>query len=73
MGVPTVTSEAVFAQPAAFPEFLKPSRQPLADALGVVVGFVVVRRRGHECSFNFESDDAVSRLELSSLRVSAAR
>jgi hypothetical protein len=38
---------AVFAQPTALPQFLKPTRQPLADALGVVVGGVVVRRGGH--------------------------
>ncbi len=43
----TLTSEAVFAQPTAFPQFLKPPRLPLANALGVVVGVVVVRRYGY--------------------------
>jgi hypothetical protein len=39
--------EGVSAQPTAFPEFLQTTRQPSADALGVVVGFVVVRHGGH--------------------------
>lgn len=43
----TLTSEAIFVQSATFPEFLKTIWQPLADALGVVVGVVVVRRSGH--------------------------
>jgi hypothetical protein len=43
----TLTSEAVFAQPTAFPDFLKPTRQPLADALGVVVGVVIARHGWH--------------------------
>ena len=43
----TLTSEAVFAQPTAFSEFLKPPRQPLANARGVVVGVVVVRCDGY--------------------------
>jgi hypothetical protein len=37
----TLTSEAVFAQPTSFSEFLQTSRQSLADALGIVVGFMV--------------------------------
>jgi len=39
----TLTSEAVFAQSTAFSQLLKPTRQPLADALCVVVGVMVVR------------------------------
>ena len=35
------------SQPTAFSEFLKPPRLPLANALGVVVGVVVVRRYGY--------------------------
>ena len=35
------------AQTDRLPEFLKPTRQPVADALGVVVGVVVVLRGGH--------------------------
>jgi hypothetical protein len=48
----TLTSEAVFAQPAVFPQLQQASRQPLADALGIVVGVVLVRRGGHGGSSN---------------------
>jgi hypothetical protein len=40
------------AQTHRFLEFLKPTRQPLADAFGVVMGVVVVRRGGHGGSSN---------------------
>lgn len=36
------------AQPAPFPQLLQSSRQPLADALGLFVGVVDVRRGGHD-------------------------
>ena len=39
----TLTSEAVFALPAAFPQLQQAARQPLADAFGVVVGVVGMR------------------------------
>ena len=40
----TLTSEAVFAQATTLPQLLQASRQPLADALGAVLGVVVVIR-----------------------------
>ena len=43
---PTLMSETVFAQATAFPQLQQALRQPLADAFGVVVGVVVVRRGG---------------------------
>ncbi len=39
-------SETVFAQATAFPQIQQALRQTLADAFGVVVGVVVVRRGG---------------------------
>jgi hypothetical protein len=39
--------QGIHAQAATLPKLLKPTRQPLSNALGVVVGVVVVRRRGH--------------------------
>ena len=30
-----------------FPEFMQARRQPFADALGIIMGVVVVRRGGH--------------------------
>ena len=46
----------MLAQSAAFEEFLKPTRQPLADALGAVVGVVVVRRVGPGNSCGMKRD-----------------
>ena len=43
LGAILIDSEAYFN----VAQFLKPARQPLTDALGVVVGLVVVRRGGH--------------------------
>lgn len=39
------------AQTQRFPKLLKPTRQPLAETLGLVVGVVVVRRGGHGGSY----------------------
>jgi hypothetical protein len=42
-------------QSTALPQFLKPTRQPPADALGMVVGFVVAWSGGHfgSCVWRF--------------------
>jgi hypothetical protein len=42
----SLTSQTVFAQLTSFPQLLQTTRQLLADALGVAVGVVVVRRGG---------------------------
>lgn len=44
------SSRPVFTYSSALPEFLKPTRQPLSDVLGVVVGVVVVRGGGQRIS-----------------------
>ena len=39
--------QGIHAQTASFPQLLQAPRQPLTDALGVVVSVVIVRRGGH--------------------------
>jgi hypothetical protein len=38
-------------KPTPFPALLEPTRQSLADALGVVLGVMVVRRGGYGGAF----------------------
>jgi hypothetical protein len=44
-------SQSILASSAAFPQLMQAAWQSLADALGAVVGVVVVQRRGHDEPF----------------------